>query len=65
MRKAQLFDPLGICADGGALGADLGLREHDTYLHDSCPSKTTPGAVDCGVQLASAARMVTEQKNMP
>jgi hypothetical protein len=30
MSKAQLFDPLSVSTDGAGVGADLGLREHDT-----------------------------------
>ncbi len=40
MGEAKLLDPLGVSADGTSIGADLGLRENDTDLHqrDSAPA---------------------------
>src|SRR5688500_11344072 len=33
VREAQALGRLGIIADGGRVGADLGLRKHHTYSH--------------------------------
>lgn len=32
--EAQLLDPLNVGTDRAAVGANLGLREHDAYIHD-------------------------------
>ncbi|MBO0830602.1 MAG: hypothetical protein J2P28_08010 [Actinobacteria bacterium] len=40
--EAQFLNSLSVSADGTAIGADLGLREYDAYLHESLSALPSP-----------------------